>query len=197
MNRATKANVSIFGVLLGLSGMNHGFFEALQGNAPTHGLFVQAIGVANRMWLYGTEDAFSLAVIVWTLGFVHKENGPLVFLLLFILLFLVGGGVAQVVMFILAWTVATHINNPLTWWRSVLPEKACGALAKGWLFWLAIGSVLFIAALEMAVVGFVPGVRDPRQIQHITWLVLGAGLLCYLLAIIAGLASDIKASRSE
>ena len=213
MNRATKIIVSTFGVLLGLSGMDHGFFEALQGNTPTHALFIQAIGAANRMWLYGSEDAFTiipnflvsgilamtvgLVVIVWSGWYVQKQHGPLVLILLFILLFVVGGGVAQVVMFTLAWAVATRINKPLTWWRKVLPEKAGGWLTKWWPFWLATGSLLFIAALEMAVVGFFPGVSNPEQIQHITWSVLGVGLVCYLLAIVAGFAYDIQESKLE
>jgi hypothetical protein len=31
MNRATSMNVATIGVLFGISGMSHGFFEALQG----------------------------------------------------------------------------------------------------------------------------------------------------------------------
>ena len=67
--------------------MNHGFFEVLQGNTPTEGMLIQAIGEAHQMWRYGGEEAFTivpnflvtgilamlvgLAVIVWSLGFVH------------------------------------------------------------------------------------------------------------------------------
>src|SRR5208283_296635 len=85
MNRATRIIVSTFGVTLGIAGIDHGFFEALQGNVPTPGLFIQAIGPASRMWVYGTEDAFtlvpnflltgilaiilSLAIMIWSIGF--------------------------------------------------------------------------------------------------------------------------------
>src|SRR5512140_2934526 len=107
--KATKTIVAITGISLGIAGLNHGFFETLQGNTPTNGLIIQAIGAANRMWLHGTEEAFtiipnflvtgllailvSLAIMVWSVGFVHKQHGPTVFILLFILLFLVGGGI--------------------------------------------------------------------------------------------------------
>ena len=46
MNRATRIIVATRGVLLGFSGMNHGFFEILQGNTPTDGLIIQAISDA-------------------------------------------------------------------------------------------------------------------------------------------------------
>jgi hypothetical protein len=142
MKRATKIIVSIMGTGLGIAGMDHGFFEAPHGNTPTSGLFIQAIGPANRLWVYGTEDAFtlipnflitgilattlSIADMIWFIGFVHKKNGSRIFILLCVLLFLVGG-VAQVVMFILAWAVATQINSPLTWWRKALPRKTRGS----------------------------------------------------------------------
>ena len=113
MNRATRIIVATMGVLLGLAGMNHGFFEILQGNTPTNGLIIQAIGDAHQMWSYGTEEAFtivpnflltgvlavliSIAIIIWSVGFVHKKQGPTIFILLFLLLFLVGGGIGQIV----------------------------------------------------------------------------------------------------
>src|SRR5450631_4029872 len=125
--------VNPLGVLFALAGANHGFFETLQGYTPTGGLIVHAIGERNRMWAYGTEDAFTLIpnfliggiaaitvgvlIIVWSLKFVHKKHGSLIFLLLFLLLFLVGGGVAQVIFFTLAWAVSTRINKPVTWLR--------------------------------------------------------------------------------
>ena len=112
MNKATKINVATLGTIFGISGINHGFFETLQGNIPTPGLFIFAIGEAQKMWLHGDEPAFTiipnflltgiaamivgLSIIIWSLGFVHKKNGPTVFILLFILLLLVGGGVAQI-----------------------------------------------------------------------------------------------------
>jgi hypothetical protein len=209
MNRATRLIVAMFGVLLGLGGLDHGFFETLQGNTATHGLFVQSIGVANRMWLYGTEDAFtlipnflitgllaialSLLIVVWSVGFIHRPHGSLVLLLLCVLLFLVGGGVAQIVFVIMAWAVATQINQPLNWWRKVLPKKARGALAPLWRGSLAVGTLLFLCALEIAVAGFVPGVADPAQKQTICWSLLVVALVAFLLTIVEGFADDIRA----
>ena len=146
MNRATRANVATLGTIFGLSGMNHGFFEALQGNVPTGGLFISAIGEAQRMWPHGAEFAFTLipnflltgiaamivglALVAWSLGSVHRKSGPTVFLLLFILLLLVGGGVAQLLFFPFLWLVATRINQPLAWWQRGLSVQAQARLAK-------------------------------------------------------------------
>ena len=115
MNRATRTNVATLGTIFGISGMSHGFFEILQGSVPTDGLFISAIGEAQKMWPHGDEPAFTLipnflltgiaamivglTIIIWSLGFVHKKNGPTVFILLFILLLVVGGGVAQILFF--------------------------------------------------------------------------------------------------
>ena len=129
MNKATRIIVATLGTIFGISGMSHGFFEILQGNIPTGGLFISAIGEAQKMWPHGNEPAFTLipnflmtgiaamivglAIIVWSLGFVHKKNGPTVFILLFVLLLLVGGGVAQILFFPWIWLVSTRINKPL------------------------------------------------------------------------------------
>ncbi len=213
-SNATHVIVSTLGVLFALAGIDHGFFETLQGNTPTGGLIIHAIGERNRMWAYGTEDAFtllpnflasgitaivvSLLIIVWSLWFVHRKYGSLVFLLLFILLFLVGGGVAQVLFFTLAWAVATRINKPLTWWRAVLPKRVRGVLAPLWLWCLMAFTLLALMALEIAVVGFVPGVDDPKLLLHICWSLLGVGLGFLLLAIISGFAHDLnRADRLE
>jgi hypothetical protein len=196
-------------VLLAISGMMaHGLFEVLQGNTPTDGLFIEAIGEAHRTWEHGAEGAFtiipnflitgllamtvSLGIIIWSIGFVHKKNGPLVLLLLFILLFLVGGGVAQILFFIPLWAVATRINKPLSWWRRILPAGPRRVLAELWPWFLVAGAVLFVIGLVISITGYVPGLSDPDQILTIDWSILGIGYLLYLLAFVAGFAHDIE-----
>jgi hypothetical protein len=208
MNRATKIIVSTMGAMLGISGINHGFFETQQGNHPTNGLIIQAIGPAQRMWLHGTEEAFtlipnflltgilaiiiSLAIIIWSVGFVDRKHGPTVFILLFILLVLVGGGIGQIIFFTVAWVVSTRINHPLTWWRKVLPENFRKILTKLWPVSLTFVSMLFLAALEIAIGGFVPGVNDPEQKLYICWSFLGIGFGLYILTFVSGFAHDIQ-----
>jgi hypothetical protein len=51
-NHSTRITTSTFGVLLGTAGiLNHGIFEILQGDAPTNGFFIEAIGKSHTFWL--------------------------------------------------------------------------------------------------------------------------------------------------
>lgn len=199
--------MSTLGVLFAISGMNHGLFESLQGNAPTGGLFVHSIGPRNQMWAYGTEDAFtlipnflltgitaiavSLTIVVWSLRFVHRKHGSSIFLLLFVVLLLVGGGVAQVVFFTLAWAVSTRINKPLTGLKTFLPARSRDVLGRPWPWLLASFTLLGLIALEIAITGYVPGMHDPKQVLYTCWSLLGIGLGFLLLAIASGFVHDV------
>ncbi len=212
MNRATRTIVSTMGAILSLSGMVHGIFEIFQGTIPTNGLIIQAIGDAQQMWLYGTEEAFtvipnflitgilavgvSIAILAWSVGFVQAKHGALVFLLLFLLLFLVGGGIAQIVLFLPAWGAATRINRPLAWWRKLLPERLRRILAPLWPVALGVGAVSLLVGLSISITGVVPGASDPEQILSICWsFVFGGGLGVFLLAMLAGFACDLGAHQ--
>jgi len=204
---AVRFIVATLGVLFALGGIDHGFFETLQGYTPTPGLIVQAIGVHNRMWAYGTEDAFtlipnflvsgiaaisvSLLIAVWSIGFVHKKHGGLIFLFLFIVLFLVGGGVAQVVYFTLGWAVSTRINRPLTWLRRLLPGKARAVIGRQWPWLLGGFTLLSLVALEIAIAGYLPGEHDPKQLLYTCWSLLAVGLGLLFLAIASGFVHDV------
>jgi hypothetical protein len=214
MNAATRTIVATVGVVLAMAGINHGVFEVLQGNTPTDGLIIQAIGDAQQMWLYGTEEAFtlvpnflatgllaiavSLAIGVWSIGFLHTRHGAAVFGLLFVLLFLVGGGIAAQVMFApVTWAAATRINKPLTWWRKVLPGNVRRGLGRLWPGALVIGTVALVIGLSIAIVGYVPGVRDPEIILSICWaFVFLGGLGAYLFAFVAGFAHDVERQQA-
>ncbi|QOR35167.1 hypothetical protein IMX26_17180 [Clostridium sp. 'deep sea'] len=207
INRAIQTIVATLGVTFGIGGVGHGFFEALQGNKATNGYVIHAIGEANRMWLYGNEPAFTIipnflitgiaamlvgiAVIIWSWGFMHKKHASTVFLSLFILLFLVGGGIGQVVFFMIAWAMSTCIHSPLNWWRKVLPATMRRFLSKLWRPFLIASTVLILFALQIAIFGFVPGVSNPNIISIIMVSTLGAGLLFLILAFISGCAHDI------
>jgi hypothetical protein len=186
--------------------MNHGFFEILQGSVPTGGLFISAIGEAHKMWPHGDESALTLIpnflwtgiaamivgliLVIWSIGFVHKKNGPMGFILLFILLFVVGGGVAQILFFPFFWLVSTRINQPLAWWRRSLPVKSHAALAKLWPSSLVISSALFVLALEIATTGFIPAVNNPETVLSVMLVCLVAEVIVLPLTFISGFAHD-------
>ena len=212
MNMATRVIVATLGRVFGISGMSHGFFELLQGNIPTNGLFISAIGEAQRMWPHGNEYAFTLipnfmmtgiaammvglAIIIWSLGFVNKKHGPTVFIVLFVLLLLVGGGVAQILFFPLIWLVSTRINKPLAWWRKILPGKIQKPLGRLWLLSLIISSAIFIFVFEIAITGFIPSVNDPETVLSIMLFCLGIEAVVLPLTFVSGFAYDV-AMRSN
>ncbi len=210
MNRATKINVTTVGVIFGLGGLTHGFAETLQGNTPTNGFLINAIAAGSRWtrWTEGGELAFTiipnflftgllamlvgLAIIIWSLGFVHKRYGPFVYLLLFVLLFLVGGGIGQVIFFIPAWAVATRIHTPLIWWRRIFPLAIRRGLAQLWPWSLTLASLLILIALVTATFGYLPNVQDLEQVLNLTLLMVGTAWGLFLLAFVAGFARDIE-----
>jgi len=207
MNHATRVIAATLGIVFGISGMSHGFFETLQGNIPTDGMYISAIGEAQRMWPHGYEPAFTLipnflitgiaamlvglAIVVWSLGFIHRKNGSTILLLLFVLLLLVGGGVAQTLFFPWIWLVSTRINNPLIWWRKILPDKIQKPLGNSWLWCLIISSILLVFALEIAITGFVSGMNDPEAVVSVMLLCLAAEVVILPLTFISGFAHDV------
>lgn len=212
MNRASRIIVAVIGIVLAIAGMDHGIFEILQGNTPTPGLIIQAIGPAHKMWNYGTEEAFSilpnflltgiaaiivsLAIIAWLVSFIDTRHGATGLGLLFILLFLVGGGIAaQVVFAPIAWAAATRINKPLAGWRRTLSPSARHKLANLWPFTLTIGSLSFLIGLFIAITGYVPTISDPEVILNICWaFIFIGGLGMYVLTLVSGFAHDASES---
>ncbi|MDF2479518.1 MAG: rane protein of unknown function [Sphingobacterium sp.] len=207
-NRAIQTIVATLGVIFGISGIGHGFFETLQGNTATNGYVIYAIGEANRIWLHGNEPAFTIipnflltgiaailvgvAVIIWSAGFMSKKNASLVFLSLFFLLFLVGGGIGQVIFVMIGWAMSTRIRKPLNWWRKVLPAGVRRFLSKRWRPFLIVSSLLILYTLQIAIFGFVPGISNPDSISMVMVSTLGIGLLFLILAFISGCAHDIE-----
>jgi hypothetical protein len=206
---ATHFNAATIGALFGLfSGMNHGFFEILQGNQPVSGTLIQAIGPDQRFWSNGTEEAFTLlptylstgiasmlvglVIVVWSLRYLPSRHGRTVFLALFILSFLVGGGIGQVAFFIPAWAFATRMGKPLSWWRSVLPGKTWPLLSMLWPVLLGLATLAFLVGLEIAIFGIFPGINAPETLQNLAMVLVFSAALGYVLAFIAGFGHDLQ-----
>src|SRR4030067_2010681 len=145
-NSAIKVIASTLGAIVGLAGMEHGFFEMLQGSATTNGLVIDAIGPAQKLWAGATEPALTIipnflvsgilamivgfSVTLWAVAFVQRQYGALILLLFSILLFLVGGGSPPIFLGVVASAVATRINKALKWWHAHLSINARGLLAQ-------------------------------------------------------------------
>jgi hypothetical protein len=204
----TRITASTLGVFFGLfSGINHGIFEILQGNKPTSGLVINAIGEMQRFWPEGTEPAFTLipnyritgvvsilvgiAIIVWSIWFLPGKHGRTVYLGLFILSFLVGGGMGQAFFFIPAWAFATRMEKPLNGWRKILPRKSWPVLSRLWIVLLIAAIGIMLIGLEMAIFGYFPGVTDLEKLMNINMTFVFSSAFLFILTFIAGFGHEL------
>lgn len=201
-NRSTRLYVTLQGIIVGLGGMIHGAAETLQGNRPTEGLFLGDVGaftlIPNYLATGIAAILVGLSVIVWTIGFIRAKHWATVFLLLSAALFLVGGGVAQTVFFLIAWGVGTRIRQPLNWWRKTLSEPLRNRLAKSWRFNFAAGYFFLSIGIFIWLVLIPPGTmyKDPVM-QYICWASLLIGLVFQCLTIVSGFARDIQSQDEK
>jgi hypothetical protein len=193
---------SAYGILVGLAGVEHGIFEILQGDVPTGGFLVDAIGDAYRFWPGGGERIFTVVpsflwsgilsvvfgiiVTIWSYNYVQRKYGATVFFLLAITLWVVGGGFAPIFLTLLASGAATRIEQPLNWWRSHLPGKA--SLAKLWPAILIFFVIVFWGAVGIQIFGLPLSVDVTSMIMVILSILM---VILLPIVVIIGLAYDI------
>ena len=213
-NQKTRITASIIGALLGLSGLiNHGLFEVLQGNTPTNGFFIEAIGEANRYWVHGTEAAFTiipnylatgisaifigLIIVLWSVKYIQVKHGATVFLSLLILLTFVGGGIGFIVLFLPTWAYATRINKSLNWWKNVLPARVRKVLSELWIYCLTATAICWLAIMELGIFGYFPGQTNPDTILNIVFIFLFSTVVLANFTFICAFARDIEERKLE
>jgi hypothetical protein len=204
----------VIGVLLGIAGLvNHGFFEVLQGNTPTNGFFIEAISEVNRYWVHGTEGAFtiipnflvtgilvilvSVVIIVWSVKYMHVKHGATVFLSLFIVLTLVGGGIGHILLFLPTWAYATRIHKSLDWWKNILTGRLRKTLSKLWMYGLVATAISWFIVMELGIFGYFPGQTNPDAILNIVFVLLFFTVILVNVAFICAFARDIEERKSE
>jgi hypothetical protein len=213
LNEKTRIITTTIGILLAIAGFEHGLFETLQGYKPTNGLIIQAIGESMRWWKYGTEEAFtiipnflitgicamavSLFIITWSLFFIHTKHGRNVFLISFILLTLVGGGIGFIPFYIVTWAYATRMDKPLVWWKKILTQKVRRSTAKIWPYTLITSAICWLILIEIAIWGYFPGQTDPETLSNICALMLLFSMVFINLSFISGFAQDIERHISD
>jgi hypothetical protein len=203
-NKATKRVAELFGIIVGLAGIEHGVLELLQGDVPIDGIMINAIGDAYKFWPEASERALTIAptflltgILALTLGilvtlwagiFIERRYGATILLILTLSLFLVGGGFAPIFLSILAVLMATRIDKPLTWWRTHLSTGVLALLAKLWpwisflfvvVFWSTVGVQIFGLPLDVAAIS---GIVSILSIVMVTLMPV---------AVIVGLSADV------
>jgi hypothetical protein len=212
---AIRVTASTLGAIVGLAGMEHGFFEMLQGNATTNGLVIDAIGPAQKLWPGATEPALTIIpnfflsgisamivgflVTIWAVVFVQRKYGAVLLLLLSVLLFLVGGGSPPIFLGVVASAVATRINKPLTWWHAHLSVNVGGFLAKLWPWSIIAFVIMFWVAVAIAITGSPLVFFDVNRTNAYPILSLLGYIsdVVMLLAVFAAFAHDIQPRNTE
>ena len=140
------------GASIGVAAAIHGIFEIAKGNVPVSGTeLLKTAGAFTVIPIYVWTGIAAMAVaaclVTWTITRIHQRYGPTVFLLLAILLFLVGGGVAQLLPFILTWAVSTRLREPLTWWEKAITDGSRRRLSRLWILFFIAGYALLLAGV--------------------------------------------------
>jgi hypothetical protein len=167
---AMRIVASVTGILVGLTGFEHGFFEILQGNVSLRVGVIDAIGPAQRLWELGTEPAYTLVpnflvtgilamivgltIIIWSAVYIDRKNGAWILGGLSVVVFLVGGGFAPLVLAVIPVIAATQNDKPLSWWRSHLPSRALDFLSKLWIWVYTTFVILCLLAMIVAILGY-------------------------------------------
>jgi hypothetical protein len=141
MRKATKTVAIWFGVVAGIAGIMHGYYEILQGSTRPEGVVIPSIGlpcVAEQAW-NACEPALTvvpnflitgilavilgLLVLVWSGWFIERRNGGVVLILLSVLLLLFGGGFFPPLIGIIGGIAGLSIHKPI-------PDKEPGAVLR-------------------------------------------------------------------
>jgi hypothetical protein len=132
MRIATKTVAAWLGVVAGIGGLEHGYFEILQGNTKPESLMIVSIGppcVPEEIW-NACEPAMTivssflitgilsvilgLLILAWSAGFLQWKDGGMVLILLSVALLLFGGGLFPPLIGIAGGAAGTKINKPLS-----------------------------------------------------------------------------------
>lgn len=147
MRKATRTVATWLGIAAGIAGIEHGYFEILQGNVQPDSIVIQSIGppcVPEEIW-NACEPAMTivpnylvtgilavligLLVVVWSLFFLQRKYGGLVLILLSVALLLFGGGFFPPLIGLVAGIAGTKINKPIS---SARPGSIARFAAKLW-----------------------------------------------------------------
>lgn len=150
MNRSVHLVAASLGVAAGLAGLEHGYFEILQGDVVPESLMIASMGppcepeliwnacepamtlLPSYLWSGVLTIVISILILLWSLFGIQRRYGGTLLMLLSIPFLLVGGGIFPPVIGFIGGLVATRIHAPLTWWQARMRGGVGGVLAGLW-----------------------------------------------------------------
>jgi hypothetical protein len=207
IKNATEVVVSVFGIMLGLAGIEHGIGEILQGNIVPSGILIKSWGESKLFSILAGEPAMtiipnllitgvlaiivSISIMIWAVAFVQRKNGGLVLILLSILLLLVGGGFGPPLIGIIVGAAGTRINAQLPWWRKHISVNTRRLLSKFWLCFLIASLLSYFYLFPVSIILWhLFGVYHPNIILGVS----SFAFVTLLMAVFSGFARDIDHS---
>ncbi len=202
MRHTTKIVASALGIAAGLLGLEHGYFETLQGPVVPNSILISALGspcqpdiawhhcepamtVIPNLYVTGIlAIGVSFVVVLWSAAFIPRKHGGSILILLSILQLLVGGGFVSAFFGIIAGAAGTRIQAPLTWWRAHLSGRSLHLLAAIGI-WPVIVLVVWLPAewiIGHFFSAFMLGLAMPLFVFNLAFV---------LLAVMAAFARDI------
>ncbi len=211
---ATRIVVSTIGILIGLAGIEHGFFEILQGDIVPDSLMITAIGPDQRFWVGAAERALTiipsylitgiaamiigLILTIWVAAFVNRKYGASILLILSISLFLAGGGFGPLYFGVFASILSTKIDSPLKWWKEHLPVKIQDFFAKLWPSSIIAFALIFTISVVIAIFGY-PFLWffDAATTEAILWIIAFFMLGLVPIATLSAFSYDIQGKNQK
>jgi hypothetical protein len=205
---ATRILASTVGAILGVSGIEHGVGEALQGNVAPPAMVFPSWPGSDFFRIFNGEPAFSLVpnllatgilailvgtiVTIWAALFIGRKNGGWVLIGLLVLQFLVGGGIAGLPPGILTGLAATRIGAPLRWWKARLSPRVRQVLAKTWMGSFVIGVAGWLLVFPgLSILALYLGANHPATVPLIM-VTLGLAIGFLVMGVVAGFARDLR-----
>jgi hypothetical protein len=196
--------VAVSGVLFGAAGIEHGVGEILQGSVPPPALVFSSWPDSDFLQVLAGEPAMSvlpdlritgiltivvsLILIVWSLLLLRRERGALVQIPLYLMLLLVGGGLAPPVMGIILAAIAVRGEAALARQKASPASRPMSGLARHWRAALLVGLLGYFLLLPG-----VPLLYALFRIENAA-LIGALALLSFgglLLALLGAIASDL------
>ena len=194
MKNATRLYVSTFGAIMALAGIEHGIGEMLQGNVPPGGVMIQSWPESEFFLSLSGEPAMtvipnlltagiltvvvSLALLIWSILFVHIKHGGWVMILLSLVMLAVGGGIFPPIFGILIGATAIRMRKRGSLSKNYVAEKSRRLLAKLWPWSYSICIVAWFALLPgIPIIKYFYGVDNPAITVVIMIIALGTLIL--------------------
>lgn len=201
MKCARNVVAAVSGVVFAAAGIEHGLGEVLQGSVPPPALIFPSWPDSEFLRILSGEPAMSilpdlrltgvvtvvvsLITIAWSLLLLRRERGALVQMALYVVLLLVGGGLAPPVMGLILAGVAARGEAILASEKAHRANRPLTALARHWRVALGVGVAGYLCLLPgVPLLYALFGIESAALIGALALVSFG-GLLVALLGAIA------------